>query len=207
MFPIFTLALTVSLDGLAAGFVYGARKIRLPVAAIMLVCLMSASAMFFSMSLGSAVRLYIPGQLADCIGALMLIGLGVYLVHHQLRPRVVDEAAERDLFHVRIQSFGLVIRVWHDPLLADSDDSGGINSWEATVLGLALALDAIGAGFGAAMTGLQPLLTACMIGVCNALLIPVGLHLGKYLSKLIPLRAMSFLPGILLIALGVWRMV
>lgn len=207
MFSILTLALTVSLDGLAAGVAYGARRIRLPVAAIFLISLISATAMFFSMSLGSAFRSLMPDQVAEGMGALMLMGLGLYLIHHQLRPRAQAEAIERDLFHVRIQAFGLVIRVWHDPLLADSDSSGGINSWEAAVLGLALALDALGAGFGAALTGFGPVVTASMIGLCNMVLIPLGLHIGKSLSRFIPLRAMSLLPGALLLMLGGWRMV
>ncbi|MDP3486933.1 MAG: sporulation membrane protein YtaF [Bacillota bacterium] len=200
---IFALALTVSLDGFAAGVAYGARKIKLPVMAICLISITSAMTMYISMSIGSALRDIIPERVASIVGAALLISLGAYFVLQQRKaPSKVSEA-ERDILHFRIASLGLVIRVWHDPLLADSDKSGGINSGEAIVLGVALALDAFGAGLGAAMTGLPPFLTAMSIGLSKFILVKLGLCAGGSLAGIISPKIMSLLPGLLLIVLGV----
>ncbi|KAF0195092.1 MAG: ytaF [Bacillota bacterium] len=200
---IFALALTVSLDGFAAGVAYGTRKIKLPVLAICLISITSAVTMYISMSIGSVLRDIIPEQVASILGAVLLISLGAYFVQQQCKsPSKVSEA-ERDILHFRIASMGLVIRVWHDPLLADSDKSGSINSGEAIVLGIALALDAFGSGLGAAMTGLPPLTTAMSIGLSKFILVNLGLSAGGALASVISPKSTSLLPGLLLIVLGV----
>lgn len=200
---IVALALTVSLDGFAAGAAYGARKIRLPLLAVSLISITSAVTMYISMSIGSVLRDIIPERAASILGAALLIFLGAYFILQQFKtPSKVSEA-ERDILHFRIASLGLVIRVWHDPLLADSDKSGGINPGEAIVLGIALALDAFGAGLGAAMTGLPSLLTALSIGLSKFILVNLGLCAGGSLARLVTPKIMSLLPGLLLIVLGV----
>lgn len=200
---IVALALTVSLDGFAAGVAYGARRIKLPILATCLISITSAITMYISMSIGSALRDIIPEKVASILGAALLVSLGVYffLQQHKTPSRVPEE--ERDILHFRIASLGLVIRIWHDPLLADRDKSGGINSSEAIILGVALALDAFGAGLGAAMTGLPPFLTAMSIGLSKFILVNLGLSTGGSLARVISPKIMSLLPGLLLIVLGV----
>jgi len=202
---ILALAFIVSLDGLAAGAAYGARKIKLPQVAVVLVSLTSACTMYISMSVGSALRDLFSERFASITGAALLISLGVYFLVQQGKPQpqLICSDAERDILHVRIASLGLVIRVWHDPLLADSDKSGGINPAEAVILGLALALDAFGAGLGAALTGLAPFLTAVFIGLFKFLMVNAGLYTGEYMSRFFAPQVISLLPGILLMVLGV----
>jgi putative sporulation protein YtaF len=203
LIAIVALALTVSLDGFAAGAAYGARKIKLPIVAVSLISITSAVTMYISMSVGSALRGIIPEKVASVLGAALLVSLGVYFILQQRKTSSEVGETERDILHFRIASMGLVIRVWHDPVLADRDKSGGINPCEAIVLGVALALDAFGAGLGAAMTGLPSLLTAMIIGLSKFILVNLGLCAGGSLARLITPQTMSLLPGLLLIVLGV----
>lgn len=200
---ILAVAFIVSLDGLAAGAAYGARRVKLPFQAVVLISITSALTMLISMSAGSFLRGLLSETIANMVGALLLIALGVYFIVHQSDPVATVDDVRRDLVHFRIVSLGLVIRVWHDPLLADQDHSGAINSMEAIVLGLALALDAFGAGLGAAMTGLPPLATAGCIGVFKLVLVHMGLYMGNLLAGMVPPKVMALLPGVLLISLGV----
>ena len=55
------------------------------------------------------------------------------------------------LFNWEIRSLGVVIHILKKPTRADFDRSGIITGLEALFLGVALSLDAFGAGIGAAM--------------------------------------------------------
>lgn len=91
------------------------------------------------------------------------------------------------------------------PKEADLDKSGIISLNESILLGFALALDAFGAGIGAAMLGYSPfttaLLTACMSGV----FLYSGIMFGSYLWRIPALQRLSFLPSVFLITLGCWN--
>ena len=204
---ILTLAAIVSCDGMAAGFAYGIRQIKLPPTAIALVSLTSATTMYFSMSIGSLIRSHTSPLVAKAVGSLLLVGLGMYLLYQEGRQTKVSGDAVEDgqLVNWRIRSLGLVIQVWHDPIRADSDSSGAINLVEAVVLGAALAMDAFAAGLGAAMTGLPPLHTAIAVGLCKFVFVSSGLGLGYKLIGIVPLKYFSPVPGMLLIFMGVWR--
>jgi len=105
----------------------------------------------------------------------------------------------------KIEAFGLVIKIMREPTVADFDKSGFISVKEALLLGLALAMDAIGAGFGAAMTGFTPLLTPLIVGIVKFLMVSLGVILGRrYAVNWLGNRA-AVLPGWVLIMLGVAR--
>ena len=204
---IFTLAAIVSFDGMAAGFAYGMRKIKLPPTAIALVSLTSAITMYFSMSVGSFIRSNTSPLVAKIVGSLLLVGLGTYMLYQGSRETVSRNNKEEDgrLLNWRIRSLGLVIQVWHDPIRADSDLSGAINPIEAIVLGAALAMDAFAVGLGAAMTGLPPFYTAVTVGLCKFVFVSSGLGLGYKLVGILPLKYFAPVPGVMLILMGLWR--
>ena len=67
------------------------------------------------------------------------------------------QSKEKIIFNFEIKSLGVVISILQKPTDVDFDKSGTINGVEALVLGIALSLDAFGAGIGAAMIGISPL--------------------------------------------------
>jgi putative sporulation protein YtaF len=207
MSGILALALTVSLDSLMAGVAYGARNIRLPLAAIAIVSLLSALTMYTSMTIGTMVGVALPSRVARMVGAVVLIALGLYAICRQLMPVGSTAPTQHSLPRRRVRAFGEVLSVWRDPLVADRDGSGGISPYEAVVLGMALALDAFGAGLGAALQGLPPIATASTTGMFNLLLLPLGLCYGRFYAGTLPARVTPYLSGTLLIILGVWRLV
>ncbi|MDO9573365.1 MAG: manganese efflux pump, partial [Candidatus Contubernalis sp.] len=90
-----------------------------------------------------------------------------------------------------------------DPQKADFDKSGEIRGREAVALGVALAMDAFGAGFGAAMMGFNPFTTSVAVGAAKLVLLPAGFYLGNnYFSKYLGSKA-SYLSGFVLIMLGI----
>lgn len=75
------------------------------------------------------------------------------------------EMPEQTVFSLEIRKLGLVIRILRTPSSADIDKSGSISGFEAMWLGIALSLDAFGAGLGAALLGFSPVWTALVIAL------------------------------------------
>ncbi|MGN7471010.1 MntP/YtaF family protein [Brevibacillus sp. SAFN-007a] len=102
----------------------------------------------------------------------------------------------------QFRMFGVMIQILKDPSKADADRSGHIMGWEAVMLGLALSLDAFGAGISLTFLGYSPLVVALCIAVMSALLLVVGLAIGRRAGKTSWLARLTWLPPILLICIG-----
>src|SRR5690606_3705432 len=109
------------------------------------------------------------------------------------------------LVKVEIKSLGLVINILKKPMVADLDKSGTITGFEAFLLGFALSLDAFGAGIGAALLGFSPWVMAMLVAIMSSLFVYTGIKSGSVFSKKSWVQKFSFLPGILLILIGIWK--
>lgn len=203
------LAFAVSLDSFTVGFTYGMRKMGLPWKAILVIAFISAFTFFISMMIGRTIALFISPHLTEVIGGIILISIGAWVVYQFFKsdkqPLAKDEPNPY-IFKLEIQSLGIVIQILRKPMTADIDRSGTINGIEALLLGLALSLDAFGAGIGAAMFGFEPILTAGVIAFMSSSFLWIGLKSGYLLSYQLWLQRISFLPGVLLIVIGVMKM-
>ncbi len=107
---------------------------------------------------------------------------------------------------IRIKTLGLVIRVLREPHQADLDKSGTISTREALLLGAALAMDALGAGFAVSMLGFGVISTALMVGVGHLLLTYSGLYTGRSLGNTAWGSHLAALPGCILITMGLFKL-
>lgn len=231
------LAFAVSLDGFGVGAMYGLRKIRIPFLSLVIVSLCSALVILLSMKLGVWLLHFIPAVLAKDIGALILIGIGIWTIYQvgmqKEGPEDIEPASAktgitggsgdglsasagssvsatspepRPLITLEWKRMGIVIQILRTPSVADVDRSGIISPSEAGLLGIALSLDAFGAGIGAALIGYPPLATAAIIAGASGLFIASGLRVGFRFSELGWMRRMSALPGCILILMGIMKM-
>lgn len=201
------LALSVSLDSFSVGFTYGLRKMRIPFKSILIISGCSAVTLVMAMFIGHLIQQFISPELAEKTGGVILIALGGWIIYQFFRPDKEKDVLlhGKMIVNLEIKSLGLVIHILRKPMSADFDQSGAITGLEAFLLGLALSLDAFGAGIGAVMLGFSPLSLALSVAVLSSLLVFLGMKTGVYLSRISWLQKLSFLPGILLIAIGVLR--
>ncbi|EDL63641.1 sporulation membrane protein YtaF [Bacillus sp. SG-1] len=203
---LFMLAFAVSLDSFSTGLTYGLRKMGMPLKSIVIISICSAGSLLAAMSIGGAAENVLSEGAADKIGGLILIALGAFVLLQFFRSgkdTSVDE--EKILFNFEIESIGLVINILKRPMAADFDKSGTITGVEAIMLGLALSLDAFGAGIGAALLGYSPLLLAVTVMMMSIIFLSAGLKIGKSCAHMGWVQKVSFLPGVLLIVIGVLR--
>lgn len=225
------LALAVSLDGFGVGVMYGLRKIRIPLVSIAIISVCSGLVIFASMQIGAFAAKFLSPAVAKSTGAVILIGIGVWAIVQMWRQRPDNGSSDdadtgpgsaaasdartgtaaptggiRTVLRIEMKRLGLVIEILRTPSLADVDRSGYISSSEAVLLGVALSLDAFGAGIGAAFIGFAPLVTAAVIAVSSGLFIATGLRVGLAYADTRWLQRLAVLPGCILIAMGIMKL-
>lgn len=113
-----------------------------------------------------------------------------------------DLSKERRVFRLELQQVGLVIQILKTPTAADMDHSGSISASEAIFLGLALSMDAFGAGLGASLVGYPPVDTVLSVSLMSLLFITLGIKIGYKYAETAIIRRMVYIPGIMLIVIG-----
>ncbi|WP_018249083.1 sporulation membrane protein YtaF [Orenia marismortui] len=207
--PIFILALAVSLDGFIVGITYGLKKIEITFLPILIISCASGITMLVSMSLGNLLAGFLSPNLAEKAGGGLLIIIGIWLFYQSLIEFIHKNSdhreAPKEIFSLKIESLGLIINILREPIKADMDYSGAISNKEAVFLGVALALDAFGAGIAAAMTGYNSIITALSISIFKFFLLSGGIYLGKHMESVLLNDKIRLLPGIILILLGLLK--
>ncbi|MDF9845228.1 MULTISPECIES: manganese efflux pump [unclassified Paenibacillus] len=110
------------------------------------------------------------------------------------------------VFSLELRHLGVVIQILRTPSSADMDASGSISSMEAMILGIALSLDAFGAGLGAALLGFSPIWTSLMIALFSGTFLLLGMKTGLKLSGSFWMKHAAALPALLLIAMGIMKL-
>lgn len=201
---ILLFALAVSADGFMVGIAYGIKKIKIPFLSLILIACASALAVTFSMICGKGLAAFLNPSWASHLGAAMLIIIGLYFLLQALKEKINQiEASNSAIITLNLEFLGIIVQILKKPSSADMDCSGEINLKEAFFLGLALAVDALGAGIGAAMTGLNILFTALSVGVLKFILVNSGIYLGEAVKSKYIEGISSLLPGIILITIGI----
>lgn len=207
------LALAVSLDSFGVGVTYGLRKVKIPLLSIIIIGISSAVMILISMQIGVWLSLMLSPATAKWIGATILVVVGIWAIYQVLKS---DNEVEPDnkkelanigkrIIYIEIKKLGIVIEILKKPIKADIDNSGNISAPEAMLLGLALSLDAFGAGIGAALVGFNPIITAITIAGMSSLFIILGLKMGFWFSGIEWLKKFTILPGIILILIGILK--
>jgi putative sporulation protein YtaF len=216
------LAFAVSLDSFGVGITYGLKQVKIPVLSIMIISTLSGFVIYISMQVGVLLADFISPSIASAVGAIILIIMGIWslvqmLVQkekaHMVEPvkvRKIEELThppvERQVFSLEIRKMGLVIQILRTPSSADVDQSGSISGYEAMWLGIALSLDAFGAGLGAALLGFTPWSTSLVIALFSGSFLVVGMHTGFRFASKSWTRHMTALPALMLIVMGIMKL-
>ena len=199
------LAFAVSLDSFTVGFTYGMRKVKIPPRSFFIILLCTFLILMLAMGIGSIIELFISYEAAEKLGGAILIGIGMWVIYQFFTSQNQSSEMEK-VIELKIRPFSIIIKILKKPMEADFDKSGSISSIEALFLGIALSLDAFGAGIGAALIDLPPILFPFVITISSMCFVLVGIYMGKIMNNSRWMRSLSFLPGLALIALGLFKM-
>ncbi|WP_342432549.1 sporulation membrane protein YtaF [Neobacillus sp. FSL H8-0543] len=207
LFSLLLLAFALSLDSFSVGFTYGLRKMVMPIKSVLIIATCSAISLIIAVSIGHGLEKVLPPAVTARLGGVIMICLGAWVLYQFFRPEkekaIVNQ--EKTIVNFEIQSLGIAINILRTPMSADFDRSGTITGIEAFMLGFALSLDAFGAGIGAAMLGFSPIYLAICVAVMSSLFVLLGIKSGTYFHRFEWVQKFTFIPGILLIIIGIWK--
>lgn len=200
------LASTLSVDAFIASFAYGNTKIKIQFPTVLIISLVSSGILGIFLFLGGLVRPYLPSNLGSilCFAVLFLIGMTKIL--DNLMKSIIRRQGELSknihfsLFHLRF-----ILNVYADPELVDVDSSKTISPMEACSLAVALSLDGMAAGFGAALGEVNGWFVFLASFVTNAVAVMLGETLGQRTSERMG-GQLSWLSGAVLIVLAVGKL-
>ncbi|QDR83114.1 sporulation membrane protein YtaF [Sporomusa termitida] len=207
IFYVLLLGLAVSIDAFAAGVAYGIKSIKLPAKSLAVIGVITAlstgTAMAFAYYLGS----FINTALAVAAGSLLLIAIGAWNIFHEYITNKAPQGDPTAKPPLKLRIGRIVISIMSDPETADLDRSRSISPSEALLLGLALGLDNMVATFAAALIKPLPLYTPAIMTFIQMLLIAVGISAAARLISADLKKRFPYVPGAILIILGIIRLV
>jgi putative Mn2+ efflux pump MntP len=221
------IALAVSFDGLGVGAAYGAKRLSVPGPSLAYISVLTGALMSVSMKMGGLLSGFVSPEAARFWGGVTIVALGVWqgwqgyleVLDEKLRSRAGHAYAwipgpdrrirgpgpgDERILSFRVRPLGIMIHILREPLSADQDSSGVIDSRESVLLGLALGLDAFAAGFGASLSGFSWLIVPLVAAACPAFLM-LGCHLGRAFRANGTLRKCYALPGATLVTIGLLK--
>jgi putative sporulation protein YtaF len=204
---IIVLGFVLSIDSFGVGFTYGMKSIRIPGRSLLIIMGITGAVIFISMSIGYSVKGFLYPNAAKIFGGMILIALGCWNLYNLSKTNHEEQihiCAETESVKKPIQ-LGDLIEILRIPMKADEDQSGWISGKEAVILGTALSLDAFGAGIGAAFLGYPLSLTPVIIAGMSGIFIYLGMVTGTLCSTFKWINQLRFLPGCLLIFIGLYK--
>ncbi len=204
---VIVLGLAVSIDNFGTGMTYGLRKVRIPFSSVITIGICSAISLFVGLMSGYIGSHFLNSESASKLGGVILIGIGLYTLYNFFKKETVLKSHSSDaLFHWEIKSFGIVINIMRKPLTADFDGSGSINGFEAVFLGIALSLDAFAVGISSAFMQLSYLPLIITTFIMSTAFLQLGIVSGSRLAEKNFLQKLAFLPGVVLILIGLMKL-
>ena len=205
---VILLAISLSIDALGIGCSYGLRKIKVPLAAKCIIAVISMMVTALAVFLGAWINQWLPGGVAQALGAGILIVLGLWILVQgagEEKPKDT-QIEEKTIFHMIIRSLGITIQIIKRPEICDINRSNRIEPGEALYLGFALSMDSIGVGIASASLGFNYLMIPLFVAFFQILFLSAGILVGKKLSGFrVDHRVWTYLSGLLLIFIGIAR--
>ena len=199
------LVLSLCVDACVASFAYGTNKIKIPLRSSIILTGISTLFLMISISTGSLIHSIIPEDIAHIICFLLLFILGfMRLFEGFLKNYLNKRALSPNNIEVTLFDFKLVLNVYANATLADLDHSKCLSSKESFYLGVALSLDSLIVGFGAALGPISSVEVFIFSIIFNLLAIIFGALLGSKCAEKTELD-LSWISGVILIILALQK--
>lgn len=169
------LAISVSIDSLGIGLTYGIKNTQISALSKIVLFIISITITFLSMFVGNIISAIIPNNFANCIGLVILLFMGVWIIFQN-----------------------------SDPLSFDTDCSKKIDLRESIALGIALSLDSFGIGICSSIVGYNIYLFPIFVACFQLIFLSFGIFLGKKMHSNICIQKniWPLISGFLLIIIG-----
>ena len=200
------LVVALSLDAFVASFAYGAQRIRIPYSSAAIISVHCTAMLAVSLLAGSLLRPFLPQSLTKglCFAILFLLGL-VKLCDSTIKTLIRKHKRMHRQVSFSLFSLKFILDVYADPEKADRDGSRELSPAEAASLAVALSLDGLAVGFGAALMQVNFLMVMLFSLAVGMLAVRLGGKIGNRAAQKLPFD-LSWLSGALLIVLAILKL-
>ena len=206
IFESIIIAIALSTDAFIASFAYGSNKIKIPFSSMQVIAFICTGILGISLLLGTSLKPYLPGDLLKIGSFLILFLLGIFKLMDNIIKAIINKHAIIDKqIKFSLFSINFILNVYANPKEADLDESKTLSPREALSLAVALSLDSLAAGFGAALGNVNILAIIICSLIFSMISIKLGAFIGNKISDKVPFQ-LSWLSGILLISLAFLRL-
>ncbi|WP_055071372.1 sporulation membrane protein YtaF [Clostridium massiliamazoniense] len=174
LFPIILFVLSASIDNFTISVAYGCKNIKIGFFSNLVIAIISALGTFIAMFFGKALLNILTINIANIIGSLALLLIGIYFFIDYLKTKKKPSCHEISKKENKTAS-----DILKYPELADVDKSGSIDIKESVILAIALSLNNLALGIAASASGLNLELTVLFTFIFSLVLIPLGSILSK----------------------------
>lgn len=196
----------ISTDALIASLAYGSNKIKIPMISALVISFLCTAILGISLLIGVLFRAYIPIGVLHLISFSILFVLGIIkLLDNIIKASIDKHTVINKQIKFSLLNLNFILNIYANPKEADLDESKSLSPKEALSLAVALSIDSLAAGVGAALANinLPALLVASLL--LTVIAVKSGELLGNKLSEKLPFR-LSWLSGIILISLAILRL-
>ena len=210
MIQSFLIAIAISMDSLSVGIAYGMKNIKVPLYSLVILDFISILLLSIGFFLGNLLTKFIPTRLIEFIGFCILFIIGIwFLIQAWLNKKYPrkNHLNPQSIAVISIDSLGIVINILRDPSKVDLNISGVIDTKEAILLGIALAIDSLAIGVAVSLSNMTTIILALfLVGIMNLIFLLSGIYLGKNLVSNSIKERTCFIPGSILLILAIIRL-
>ena len=192
----------VSIDSLTAGLTYGTQRVRIKLAAYLILICVPAVFITAANRVGSYIFLFLPKSLLPILSCVLLTLIGFSKLSESLIRLLAHKypSLTRN-WGCKIKQIHIIFTVYLSPEDANREDLQILSPKEALLLSLALSLDSVLVGM-AFTTGPIPLAALFFLAILfNLLLFSVGYGFGHLISHVLRID-LSWLSGLFLLLLA-----
>lgn len=203
---IFILIIALSLDAFVASIAYGTNEIKIPIASASIISVICSAVLAAALSIGSVMDQFIPESLTRVICFLSLLLLGIIkLLDYTIKAYINKHNEINKNISFSFSRLHFILNIYGNPIAADQDESRILSKSEAVFLALAMSLDGLIAGVGAAFLKINILLTVLLSFAVGMAAIIGGCYFGNKIAVKTKID-LSWLSGLLFIVLAIVKM-
>lgn len=202
MFGEIFLAVIISLDIFLVAASYSSSGIKIPLTSAVAISLISSAILGISLKFSEFIADYIPEDICCICGLIVLITIGIVTVFKSIVRSLVKKLADKESVSLKMNSLGIVVKLYLDDTAADFDKSKSLSLSEAAALALASSLDSSATGLNSGMLGLNAAVASVFAFITGCIAISAGALIGKKISS--PTRDFSWVGGALLIIFAIY---
>ena len=191
----------LSMDAFVASFAYGANKVKIPFSSVTVINVICSSILAVSLFFGSIVSSFIPEGITHLVCFFILMVLGLTKLVESIISWILEKKEDFNK-NIKISFLGLDFHINIKPQKEEKFDERKILGLkEASSLSVALSLDGLAVGFGAALANANSIQIVAFSLISDMVAVMLGAFIGNKVAEKISFN-LSWLSGIMLMILA-----